>query len=287
MTRAIDQSAKFSLALVQFKYGNPAAPTFKRYTDAQQDFNAFISQPDMKVTLPPNTATFGGAEAKIELPLNEFTTPVAMQAAFSPIAVSIIEYIRPLEGGPSATQLTLFKGKAQYVVKSAQGRRDTVVLRFTGIKSRLNVKLGLPGNHHCVWNLFAGGCGVLEALYRKTCEIATISGRVVTLSTPNVAVLTPTSPGGNVDRFWERGYFEFDGLKISINKWEATTPNLFYLKKPPPPTWLLTGAGTIKIVPGCHKTIEDCRATWDAEQFFMGFGYACPSYNPTFETGNK
>jgi len=289
-SRAIDLPEKDSLCLVQFKYGDPVLPVFTRYTDWGQAVTGYDSIPDMRVTLPPNTGAFGAAEAKIELPLTPFTTPIVSQSCHSPIYVSIIEYIRPLVGGPGASQLTLFKGRLQYSTKNHQGRKDTVLLRFTGAKSRLATKLGLPGNHHCPWNLFGRGCGLTEATHSETCEIATITGRTITITTPNVPITAPTSPGGNVDRFWERGFFRLDGLNISIHKWELTTPDIFILKKTPPPSWLLTGMGSIKIVPGCHKTVEDCRDVWDNEGGqlagggFMGFGYATPAYNPIFES---
>lgn len=284
MTRAIDLPEKDSLALVFFKFGDPADPQFRRYTDWGQDAVGHTSVPDMKITLPPNTGSFGGQEAKIELPLNEFTSPIATQSCHSPVYVSIVEYIRPLDGGPNATQLNFFKGRLQYSKKNYQGRRDTVMLTFLGVKSRLDVKLGLPGNHHCVWNLFGRGCGLIEATFARSGQIATIVGRTVTITTPNTLVTAPTSPGGNVDRYWERGYMRYQGLNISIHKWELTNPTVFVLKKTPPPTWLLAGATSIRLVPGCHKTIEDCRDVWDNEGQFMGFGYKVPTYNPIFES---
>lgn len=282
MATSISRPEKASYLFVAIKYGNPAAPIFARYTDWGQDTEGYTSTPTMGVDLPDNSGTFDPGELKVLLPLDAFTTPVASGLPASPMFIQVDEVTLPLFVGDSGSRKVLFRGRVTKTTKNFQGRNDTVAFFALPVKARLDIQMGLQCNHQCFARLFGPICQLNVADHQVFGEIASMDGKEVTISA-NGAITAPSSPGGNVDRFWERGYLEKDGLKIGVHIWVLTDPTVFVLRRRPPNTWLLAGGTSIKFVPGCHKSIEDCRDTWDNEEHFLGLGFAMLPYNPLFE----
>lgn len=293
MSRAIEQPEKSSYLQVLFTYGDPAAPDQIGFTDFASDQGIYLSAPTLEVDLPANMGQFSDNKVAIKMPLDvdpwleAYTEDVARE----PVYVRVEEVIRALDGGPAGTNLVHFRGEVVISTRNAGGDR---IARFdcSNVKNRLDVSLGLTATHQCPWRLFGAGCLLVESVFARQGELAAISGKVVTIS-PNIAITSPTSPGGNVDRFWERGYLHKDGLSIPVMKWVlAEDPTRFILRDVPPSSWLLAGASSIKFVPGCHKTVEDCGDTWDNVEGgaggggFNGFGYAMLPYNPLYQDRN-
>lgn len=287
MTDAVSLPEKNTYCLVEFAYGDLVnAPRFARYTDFDQPQGTFISVPDMEIKLAPNTGGLGDAVSTIELPLDAFTSMLAGGPRFE-VYVFILEVSRSLSGAADASNLAVFRGRVTESTKNPDGRAQSVKISAKPAKALLAKPLGLPANNTCVWQLFGRGCsvdGLVRTGHTVSTQITVLPGKKITVQSPNSAISAPTSPGGRVDRYFERGYFEKDGLRIGIHRWEQTDPFTFYLRSKPPPDWLLSGAGTILLVPGCHKDIEDCREVWNNEIDFMGFGYAILAYNPIFES---
>lgn len=288
MTTAAGSPEKQGYIFVTFRHGSPASPTYERYARTNIDTDGFAAKPNMGVDIPDNTGTFDNKEARILLDIDDFTSPLSSGLPHSPIFVQIEEVTQGLFTGDAGTRKTLFKGRVTRTIRNYQGRNDTVAFFALPIKARLDVPMGLQANHHCGWRLFSMGCGRLQALHQVFGQIAAIDGKEITISA-NPAITSPSSPGGNVDRFWERGFLLRDGLTIGVHLWVLTTPTVFVLRRRPPDSWLLAGPTSITFVPGCHKTIEDCRDVWDNEEGYLGqggfggFGYAMPPYNPLFE----
>jgi hypothetical protein len=190
-----------------------------------------------------------------------------------------------LIGGEAGSRLTLFIGRIMRTIRNYQGRSDSVTFFGMSAKSRLDVPWGIQCNHHCFWRLFGYGCLLSQAAHQKTGQIASIDGKVVMISA-SASIENPTAPGGTNTRFWERGFLEKGGLQIGVHIWNKNDdPKKFTLRRRPPNSWLLAGAASIKFVPGCHKTIEDCRAVWDNEEQNGSFGYAMLPYQPNYESG--
>lgn len=289
MAFASGRPEKESYLLVEFRFGDPSDPQFKRYTDWDQDVFGYTSTPSLEVEMPENTGILDKREARILLPVDDFTSPFASGLVHSRAWVSIVEITAGLFSGDAGSSRTIFKGRVVRSFKNFQGRNDTAALFALPIKARLDVALGLQCNHHCVFRLFGPGCLLDQSLFEEFGQIATIDGKTVTI-TPDANITNPFVPGTNNDRVWERGYLEKDGLKIGIHVWnKLDDPLTFALRRRPPDTWLLQGVASIRFVPGCHKTIEDCRDVWDNEQGtagqggFGGFGFAMLSYNPIYE----
>jgi hypothetical protein len=287
MAKAIDRPERESYLLVTFQTGDLSSPTFHKYTDWTQDVLGFTSTPELEVDGIENEGVFQDKELKLALPVaDQFTIDMSSGLRAAPTWVFIDEVTAGLFAGDAGSQRRVFVGRVMKTVQNFEGRSDTAVFFCKNIKSRLNVPVGIQCNHHCSWRLFGPGCnagGLVVTSHQKFGEIATIDGKEITIST-NAAIESPTSPGGRTDRFWERGYLERDGLRIDIHIWSDADPDTFILRHRPPDSWLLAGSSSIKFVPGCHKTIEDCREVWDNEDNAGHFGYAMLAYNPQFES---
>jgi hypothetical protein len=285
MPSGISRPEKEGYLLVQFQYGDPLTWQYAYYTDWGQDTAGYISTPGMEVDVPENVGTMDEREARIVLPVDAFTGPLSSGLPHSPIFIKVTEVTVGLFSGDATHELVTFNGRVSRAIKNFEGMADAVAMFATPAKSRLDVSMGDQCNHTCIWALFRGGCGtdgLLESSHHVFAEIAAIDGQVVT-AVPNAALTSLVSPGGNVDRYWERGYLQKDGCQIGIRIWSILDPLTFILRRRPPNDWLLAGPGSIKFVPGCHKSVEDCRDVWDNEGNFKGLGYAMLPYNPLFE----
>jgi hypothetical protein len=289
MADAIARPERESYLLVTFQYGDPnGSPTFVKYTDWTQPILGHSSVPTLEVEDIENEGTFQEKELRLAIPvIDSFTTAIASGLKFAPTWVFIDEINAGLFAGDAGSARRVFVGRVMRTIKNFEGDSGVVVFFCQSIKSRLKAPVGIQCNHHCSWRLFGPGCnaaGLTQSTHDQTCEITSIDGKEVTITTPNLAITSPSSPGGRVDRFWERGYMEKDGLKLDIHLWSDADPTKFVLRRRPPNDWLLAGSTSILVVPGCHKTIEDCREVWDNEEAAGHFGYAMLAYNPQFES---
>jgi hypothetical protein len=280
---ALSRPEKESYLLVEFRHGEDRAE-IERYTDFQRDTLGFTSTPLMEVDLPPAGGEFGERETRIVLPLDAFTDRLSDGLPHSPTFVKIEERTHGLIAGDEASVLVLFRGQIERAVRNYQGRTNMVAVKALPLKSRLDVRVGLQCNHYDEVRIFGPMSGLTQSAHDQTGQIASLDGKEVTITTPNPAITAPTAPGGNNDRFWERGYLEKDGLRIAIHIWNRLDdPTVFVLRQRPPPDWVLAGAASILFIPGTHCTLEDSRDVWDDEEHFLGLGYAMLNYNPIFE----
>lgn len=279
---ALTRPEKESWILVDFYYGS-AAGSRASYTDLERDVDFHVSTPLLAVDLPDNTGTFQEQECKVVLPLDAFTDRLTDGLPHSPVFIRVEEQTRGLSAGEAGTNLVLFRGRVERVIRNYQGNKDMVSVQALLAKSRLDIPLGMQGNHHDECRIFGPMSGLVQATHDETGQIASLDGKEVTISTPRTVITAPTAPGGDNTRFWERGWLEKDGLRIGIHIWTIATPAVFVLRERPPADWVLAGTTSILFVPGAHGTIEDARDVWDDEEHFLGFGYACPSYNPIIE----
>ena len=276
MANAGARPEKQSYLLVEFRHGDGASQR-EKYTDWQQDVTGFVSTPNMDVRVPENTGTFEDRECRIILPSDTFADRAGNGLRHSPIFVRVREVTEGLALGDVNTERTLFRGRVMRVIKNFQGASTRVAFFCLSAKasSRLkNVKMGLPCNHHCVWTLFGAGCQLNQASFEANADIDSVDGKEITVTDTNVQSLT---------RQWRRGYIEYEGLRIPISDWSSSDPTKFYTARRVPDDWIGTSGNAIKFVPGCNKTIEECRTTYNNEQHFGGFGFAIPAYQPNIE----
>jgi hypothetical protein len=278
MVKAYARSEKEGITLLTFFHGEGLG-TREKYTDWDESFLGHKSEPRMSISLPANTGSFDKKELRILMPVDPFTSLASNGSPHSPIYVQIEEVTQGLFPGDQPSQKVLYSGRVVRSIRNYQGRDNMVGFFALLIKSRLDVPMGLPCNHHCAWALFHGGCGVVEASFDEVGEIDSQDGTIATVTTP--AVL---SQGASDARFWKRGYLEKDGLRLSIRDYDgATNTGKFYLARAAPDSWI-GGTADIRFIPGCDKTVETCRARYNAEEFFMGMGYAIPAYHPVLDS---
>jgi uncharacterized protein len=275
MVKAQARPEKEGFILVAFNHGTDAN-TQELYTDWQQDVLGHKSTPKMALDIPDNTATFDKRELRVLLPLDDFTDRASSGVPHSPIFLSVTEVTQGLFPGDQNTQRVLFRGRVMRTIRNFQGRNNLVAFFALTAKSRLDVPMGLPCNHHCVWNVFGRGCGLDVNDFDENGQIDSVDGQEVTVTTAAVTSKTGT--------YWRRGYMERGGLRIPIRDWSDADPTKFQMARRVPDDWISAGAISIHFVPGCDKTIETCRARYDNEEKFGGAGYAIPPYQPNFES---
>lgn len=289
MARALDDSKKESYTLVQFTING----TVYRYTNWATDIdpagNNWISTPTLEVKWPKNTGTLQANGCIIRTLVDANATMQGMvdlilaDGTPTPVVdVEIREVIKPVVIGDTATELVPFKGRVLRAVRNAGGRAKQVRFEVQNIKARLDIPLGLPCNHHCVWQFMGKGCSVQSGVSSRGPQKVT-EQRVRTVSAINGKEVTVSSdPSLTGTKSFRFGYAERAGVRIGILDWDSGDPTKIILRQQPPASW---SGQSVTFVPGCDKTIETCRSAWSNEANFGGIGYALPAYNPHFEDG--
>jgi hypothetical protein len=259
MVRAVDSPRKDCYALIKFTYGNPNSPSYKAYTNWTEDLPGnpiFTSIPTMELTVPDNTGTLESKVLQISLPITDsWFAEIISGVAIAPVFVDAMEITKPVTGGESSSLRYFFKGRLIRTVKNLNGKPNYGLAEFANIKTRLQIPMGLPANHHCVWTLFGRGCAKSSSGFYNGLTVNTIVGKTLTTTT------NPPRTG----TFFHRGYIVKDGIRIGIRWWDDSAPDTFYLIKPPPLSWI--GKGILAYA-GCDKTIETCRARFGNEPNF-------------------
>jgi hypothetical protein len=271
MVTSLGASEKVAFPLVEFKYGDPAAPSYKRFAqytiDAYYGIDLYTAMPELDIKMPEISAMLSDKTLLIGAPLKAgsgFFDSISSGIPFSEVTVTLYERIIGTQGEADIT-LKHYIGLVTKVSRNYQ-RPDWVQLEVASFKSRLMIPLGLPANVQCVWTL--GGRGCFISVPQETGTMTVIAGKIVTI----------TGLSGRADRFWHRGYVVKNGCRILIRDWVNGTS--FTLTKEPPADW--TGA-SVQVFAGCDKTIQTCRARFSNEEHFGGFGYAIPAYSPNYE----
>lgn len=263
--------------LVRFSYGDTASPTVQRYTDETNEIifsdGTYSSVPEMEIKLPPQTGVLDEKPMEITLPVSlAFASNLSSGRPHSPIRVRVWENSIG-EGEEFVTSELLLIGWVHIIVRNPGGRPSVVRLDCINVKALLNAPLGVRANHTCDNTLGDAVCQVDISSLEETGTVSAINGKKVTITG-----LSHTAS----DRYYDRGYVEYDGLRLGIR--EYTTGNDFELRREPPAAWLNED---VTVVPGCDGTIEKCRNQYSNEGQFLGPGYAIPAYQPELEDDGK
>jgi len=281
---AIDQAEKNSYVLIKFRYGDPTDPSYKAYTDWTSNIPGnpeFISTPNMEIEEAENHGHIDNEKTvNLAIPfinagiiVDTFIQQLISGNAHSPVYVDIWEITKGVEGGDAGTQRYLFRGRVIQTTKNFRGNEQKAVISCSSSKSRMNVSLGLPAEHHCISPLYHPNlCGLSKSGKFHAYTVAEIDGKVIR---------TSTIPSQTGDYFF-RGWAEYDGLRIDIQQWDGdgTEPDIFYLVRQPPAGWLNKSA---LFYMGCDKTQETCDTKF-SNLFNIGcMGYAMLAYDPILE----
>lgn len=277
MVKAYARPEKEGYVLVTFFHGTDLA-TQEKYTDWDQSVAGATPEPRMSIRIPENSGTFDTRELRIVLPQDFFTNRASGGVLHSPMFVLLEEFTAGLFPGDQSSQKILFAGRVTRTVANFQGKAGLVAFFSLLQKSRLDVPMSIACNHHCGNTMFKGGCGVVQSGFQVSVDIDSVDGTEVTITTAGF-----TTPGSTDDRYWKRGYLLKDGLRISIRDYDGSVDTSKAIMARPVPTDWIGGSSDILAVPGCDKTVEVCRSRYNAEEFFLGLGFAIPAYQPNFE----
>jgi len=128
-----------------------------------------------------------------------------------------------------------------------------------------NHPLGISATTRCPWRFGDQMCAIDLDAIKETVTVDSVTGATVVVS----GLATTTDQ-------WTSGYLRLGDLAIGIKAF--TAPGTFVLLRPAPSTWV--GVTTLQAVPGCNKTIDQCRSRWDNEEHFGAFGIAIPADDP-------
>lgn len=157
-------------------------------------------------------------------------------------------------------------GRVASAKNNLGGVKGVCELKIIGVKSLLEVEMGVPISADCPKVFGSTWCGKDLVPLRQTGTIASITNFL----TINASGLT--QPRSN---YWTKGWVEIDGLAIKIE--DGTNMAAMLLEDEPPPEWVGQQA---TFTPGCMNTPAAC-AEWDNTGSFGGIGIKLPVVNPT------
>jgi hypothetical protein len=269
--------AKECVVLLEMSYG---AASVLRMNDSQEDINSplglFVASPPLKVTLPPITGMLDVKPVEVELPYTQFQTflePVTSGRAFSEVYARCWRWTRT----PGYDRLEmLFSGRLSVATRNPSGRQDIVKLQLATLKAETKRKVGLIVDSKCQWTF-----GDAKTCTKNLTPLHETGA--ITAFTRNV--LTITGLSSHIDRYWQKGRIEHDGVSLTIRGWTSGTT--FKVNKLLPKEWEETittyGSISVTVIPGCDKLYDTCNTGWSNAVNFRGSGFAIPVYNPLYE----
>lgn len=286
-----DQASKKSFYKVRLTYWQDQAhiyPVYHEYTNWSMDLaglspDGFISTPEMEVDIPTIEGTLMEKDFAVRLPMDDFLKELSSGLPHESVIMEIWEFSLATNPSQGGQELFLFKGPVLGTIRNKNGREGIVELKGRLAKHRIDIALGVPANHHCIWTLGKAPCQALvSALHGFT--IASITGKKVIV---NESI--PGTLAAYDDYYFHRGFLRIKSggggtegnYQVGIREWRKANPTTFYVLRQLPQRWI---GKDVHISGGCDKTIETCRARWGQEANFCGLGYAIPPYNPNFET---
>lgn len=274
-----EKPQKQCVLLLEFRYGDSLVPKFARFTNQQSDVSAlgykWQAVPEFETRVPMNIGTLGDKTLEVTLRMQSgFLTDVSSGEPHSSVRVRLMELATAVDDNSRPELSYMFVGKLSRAKRNPEGKTGSVRLTCGQPKARLAIPLGIPANHQCCWTFTERGCFKDPAGLKETGTLSAATGKQVTITglASHAADLT--------GRYWHLGYVEKDGLRISIRDWQQAAATTFYLRREPPAAWI---GASVKVFPGCDKTIATCRSRWSNEEHFGGFGYAIPGYHPVME----
>lgn len=289
-TEALDLPEKNTWQVVKFNHaadGVLLAAFTDRDSDEVFEGVTYTSEPSMEVKLAENDGMLSSdTPTKITLP----NTPIAADATaqtfldrissgqpYQTVEVNVAE-ITVGDGGTKSV-LKTFRGEAVFLDVNSKEDKDILVFEVLTDKQKLQpIKLGLPVEVQCINALGDARCKVNLSPFSWNLTITDIDSKVVTAT---------GMPDGQVDRLMMAGFFEFETLRIRIHNWRNEVEGdktIFYLQERPPSHWLNE---VVAATAGCDKSVETCRAVYNQEAEFNGWGYAMPEYHPVYEDGGS
>lgn len=297
---SIQEASKEAYALVEFRFGDPASPSFYRLTTRRSPVVAD------GLWIPPASGVTYASEPWLEVGdiertgvLEESPTKLLMRTALSfvdrltngephsRVDVTIAEVTKsPVTGSPE--QRITYRGKVAATRRDHDDKKPGVAeVSLTSFKDELETALGGMVSAQCIFAFGGPGCFKDLPAYKKTGTVSGYLGKLLTvgsMTAPPSPGGTPPNDGGTIpsQAYYRSGFVERDGLALRIRDAGtfAAGFNYFNLAEEPPVDWI----GQVVIVtPGCTGLLQRCKE-WLNEGNFGGFGLKTPAYQPLFET---
>lgn len=256
------------VALVRYSYNMTGSEEVNQYTT---DTRPVVSEDEGSFTPLPMGFEFGKMTGRADVESVEITSKLVSpvsdyleEGIFAPITVDIWTC------DPTDVDATLhreFHGTLIRLLANPQGHPGLAKIEAANVWHRCKSHpLGLSATTRCPWKFGDDHmCKVdVEALI-ETVTISSVAGKAVTVSS--------VADSSDV---WSSGYLRRGDLAIGIKDFDGA--DTFTLAEPPPSSW--AAAVDLQAVPGCNKTIDQCRSRWDNESQFGGFGIAIPAEDP-------
>jgi hypothetical protein len=197
------QPEKESFLLILFRYGEDQGVE-ARYTNWDEDYSNYVSEPRLEADLAANTGTVETSESMIGMPLdNSFINILTAPTAFSDTFVTVTEVTRSLVSGGASTVKTVLSGKVIRVSRNYEGRSNFAGIFVQPVKDRLDFPLMPPTTHQCNWQVFKAPCGAAQGSHQVSAQIDSIDGLEATAAAANIS-----TKAGSDDRYWHRGFLE-------------------------------------------------------------------------------
>lgn len=252
--------------IIEFKFGDPAHPSYKRYTDWTSNVffqgNTYESRSEIEVKAGKRSGNLNEEHGTLVMPIDSFIDSISRGEPHSRIFSKVTQFMIDKN---DAQGHVVHLGRVMKTVRNFEGRKERVKLELSTWKDMLKVSLGLGANRQCPWTFGQNGCFLVP---QKS------SGILTSISGADVVI---TGVASKPNRFWHKGYIALGGLQITIRNWKQGTS--FTLINIPPADWLNQ---SVTVVEGCDKLVKTCESK-DNLEHFAGFGIAMPKYNPQFE----
>ena len=280
---AVSGSAKETWQLVRFR-NKRTGVVLATFTDSDSDQvhagQLYTSTPELEVKLPKNSGMIDPQPCNFILPIADVMTRRITDGILTNFRIKVdVSEIVKIQGVDIISPTT-FDGEVVGAAKNFNGRRDMLALSALSQKAMLErIIIGVPCNHQCGNALGDRFCKVNMSLGERTknVQVNAIDGKKITV---NSVIAT-----GLEDRFYAKGYMDFDGITVLIHDWrnEVEGDRLdFFMQERVPDEWL---GNVVTLFSGCDKNVETCRFRYDNESEFNGRGYATPAYHPLLEDG--
>jgi hypothetical protein len=176
----------------------------------------------------------------------------------------------------------LIGGFVSKVSKNPKREKGKIALYVASPKTDFDGVVGLPVSPHCTWAYGGAGCQKFLTsdpdITVPLAFIASIDGNQVSIFDPDLRIVTKANGFPQPPRWWEGGFVEYDGVRVTFSEWEHGT-NVFTTSSRLPDFWL---GQIVHLQAGCYGSPQACFERANTGNF-GGLGIKSPLRHPIFE----
>lgn len=256
------------------------------YSDWTEQIKGYVSEPTISFKFSPHGPYFEEEFVEIELPLPapnpETGEPHLLERLLDPdiiLAVDVVVKETALEASNVAIhKSTLFLGEVLRITRNPEGTPNRVMLHCVNEKTMLGFAVGFLISDRCPWKVYGPACKAIVSGNKET-------GVVIQSFDPLSlqAVITGLLGPFGKQELYTRAELRSGGLSIGVRYWNKESPEVFYLQRQIPPSWI---GQIITLRLGCQKTQNFCDTEHGNLERIGNLGVKTADYDPNFETGS-